>query len=108
MAESVLAECNSIFAMRMTNQSDQDMVRAAVSEAPLGLLEFLPSLRTGEAIAIGEGIPMPVRVSFDGLEAHELPRSETALFTTLEKGSAAGEDLVRVAVERWRSRQKAA
>jgi uncharacterized protein len=108
MAESVLAECNSIFAMRMTNQSDQDMVRAAVSEAPLGLLEFLPSLRTGEAIAIGEGMPMPVRVSFDCLEAHELPRSETALFTTLEKGSAAGEDLVRVAVERWRSRQKAA
>lgn len=108
MAESVLAECNSMFALRMTNQNDQDMVRAAVSEAPVGLLEFLPSLRTGEAIASGEGVPIPVRVTFDELSPDEMPRGETAEFSTRGDTSQAGEDLVRVAVERWRSRQKAA
>lgn len=108
MAESVLAECNSMFALRMTNQNDQDMVRAALSEAPLGLLEFLPSLRTGEAIAIGEGMPMPVRVTFDVLPPNEMPRSETAVFTSTSTAKAAVDDLVRIAVERWRSRQKAA
>ena len=108
MAESVLAECNSMFALRMTNQNDQDMVRAALSEAPLGLLEFLPSLRTGEAIAIGEGMPMPVRVTFDILPPNEMPRGETAVFTSTSSTKAAVDDLVRIAVERWRSRQKAA
>lgn len=108
MAETVLAECNSMFAMRMTNQSDQDMVRAAICEVPSGLLEFLPSLRTGEAIASGEGTPIPCRITFDSLPSDELPRSETAVFTGTSNANAQVNEFVRIAVERWRSRQKAA
>lgn len=53
-------------------------------------------------------MPFSCRVTFDSLLSNEMPRSETALFTEPEATSNDGADVIRVAVERWRSRQKAA
>ena len=65
LAPGLLSECNTIFALRMTNHDDQEIVRGAVPEASHGLMNFLPALRNGEAIAAGEGVSMPMRVCFD-------------------------------------------
>lgn len=106
LAVEMLSECNTIFAMRMSNQADQDLVHATMSEAGLGLLEFLPSLHTGEAIAIGEGVPVPQRVVFAPLAANEMPRSKTFIFSEAWREEASGTEPVARIVERWRRRQK--
>ena len=67
LAPGLLSECNTMFALRMTNHDDQDILRDALSEASHGLMNFLPALRNGEAIAVGEGVSMPMRICFSPL-----------------------------------------
>ena len=65
----------------MTNHDDQDILRNSLSEASHGLMNFLPALRNGEAIVVGEGVSMPMRICFSPLPDEYHPRSSTALFT---------------------------
>ena len=61
LSETVLAQCSSFICLRITNPDDQQYVRALVPDSARGILEALPSLAQGEAIATGEAVPMPVR-----------------------------------------------
>jgi DNA helicase HerA-like ATPase len=106
LATEMLSECNTMFALRMSNSADQELVQATMSEAGLGLLEFLPSLHTGEAIIIGEGVPVPQRVIFAPLAAHEMPRSKTFIFSEAWRQDGGTAEPVASIVERWRHRQK--
>jgi uncharacterized protein len=101
LAPGLLSECNTIFALRMTNHDDQEIVRGAVPEASHGLMNFLPALRNGEAIAAGEGVSMPMRVCFDMLPDDHRPKSATASFTGSWSQESEGSHVDR-AVERWR------
>ena len=65
----MLSQCSTIFAMRLTNENDQQWVRSSLSDGIVGLLEALGSLGTAEAIGVGEGIVMPMRLVFDTLRA---------------------------------------
>ena len=44
LAPGLLSECNTLFALRMSNQEDQEIVRGALPEASHGLMNFLPAL----------------------------------------------------------------
>lgn len=101
LAPDLLSECNTIFALRMTNHSDQDIVRRAVPEASNGLMDFLPALRNGEAIAVGEGVSVPMRICFDLLAEQYRPKSATASFSAAwsQDTDAA---IIEHVVERWR------
>jgi DNA helicase HerA-like ATPase len=101
LAPGLLSECNTIFALRMTNHDDQEIVRGAVPEASHGLMNFLPALRNGEAIAAGEGVSMPMRVCFDLLPEDRRPKSATASFTGAWSQESEGTQVER-AIERWR------
>jgi DNA helicase HerA-like ATPase len=101
LAPGLLSECNTIFALRMTNQSDQDIVRGAVPEASHGLMNFLPALRNGEAIVVGEGVSMPMRICFDNLPEDRRPKSASAAFTTAWSAECDGSQIEHT-VERWR------
>ena len=72
---TILSQCNTVFALRMSNDRDQAIVQSAVADTGSGLLEFLPSLGQREAIAFGDGVSLPVRIKFDELPRHCLPRS---------------------------------
>lgn len=61
LSETVLAQCSTFVCLRITNPDDQEYVRALVPDSARGILEALTSLAQGEAIATGEGVPMPVR-----------------------------------------------
>ncbi|HEX4194937.1 MAG TPA: hypothetical protein VHY80_17645, partial [Stellaceae bacterium] len=106
LATEMLSECNTMFALRMSNSADQELVQATMSEAGLGLLEFLPSLHSGEAIVIGEGVPVPQRVVFTPLAANEMPRSKTFVFSEAWRQDGGTAEPVAGIVERWRHRQK--
>jgi DNA helicase HerA-like ATPase len=61
LSETVLSQCSTFVCLRITNPDDQEYVRALVPDSARGILEALTSLAQGEAIATGEGVPMPVR-----------------------------------------------
>jgi hypothetical protein len=51
--------------MRLTNPVDQNYVRRLVADTFPGLENLLPSLRPGEALVVGDAVPMPLRVQID-------------------------------------------
>lgn len=59
---AVLSQCGSMIAMRITNSADRAKIAAAVPDDLGGLVDQVPSLRTGEGIFLGEVMPIPSRV----------------------------------------------
>jgi len=105
---TILSQCNTVFAMRMSNDRDQQIVAAAVADSASGMLEFLPSIGTGEAIAFGDGVPLPVRIRFNRLPQEHMPKSQTALFTERWRQQIGNDDLLKSVVEKWRSSSSSA
>ncbi len=81
LASTILSQCNTVFAFRMSNERDQDIIQATLAEASAALFSMLPFLGTSEAIAIGEGLPVPMRLRFDQLPDDERPLSNSASFS---------------------------
>jgi hypothetical protein len=88
--------------MRMTNDRDQALLRASVTDTASNLLDFLPSLGTGEAFAFGEGVALPTRVKFKHLPAHLLPKSMTDSTDESTGSSALDQNTLAAIIERWR------
>ncbi|HTV56919.1 MAG TPA: ATP-binding protein [Terriglobia bacterium] len=59
---AILSQCGSMIALRLTNSADRSKVSAAVPDDLGGLVDQLPSLRTGEGVFLGEVMPIPSRV----------------------------------------------
>src|SRR5437660_8943732 len=72
--ETVLSQCGTFFALRLSTPEDQARVKAIVPDALSGLLDILPALRTGEAIVLGEAVTIPSRVKIPLVEPR--PRSD--------------------------------
>lgn len=102
---TILSQCNTIFAMRLANQADQEALRAAIPDASTSLLNCLPSLGMGEAIAVGEGVPLPTRIRFDALPREFVPRSLTASFTDGWSVDVDDEGFIDRIVEQWRAQR---
>jgi len=100
---TILSQCNTVFALRMSNDRDQAIVASAISDTGTGLLEFLPALGQREAIAFGDGVALPVRIKFDDLPATALPRSSTARFSEKWQNSVGDQNFLEAVVERWRA-----
>jgi len=98
---TLISQCNTIFALRLTNEADQRIIRAAVHDPCDRMLGFLPALSTQEALAFGEAVPMPMRLRFRDLPAEALPLGQAELH---EDGCAALADrnFVGRVVARWR------
>lgn len=76
---TILSQCGTIFAMRLSNQTDRSHVTGTVSDNLEGLMSMLPILRTGEAIIIGEAVHLPVRTLIDAPPPHRRPDSADPL-----------------------------
>jgi DNA helicase HerA-like ATPase len=106
LAEGVLSQCGTIISMRLNNDRDQAFVKAAMPEGARGFLDSIPALRNRECIICGEGVAIPIRVSFDTLEEMKRPASEDPSFTELWRQSGGEEEAVVRTVQRWRSQGK--
>lgn len=62
LSETILAQVGTFVAMRLTNSSDQSIVKAMAPDNMNSLINLLPSLRIGEAVVVGEAINIPSRV----------------------------------------------
>jgi DNA helicase HerA-like ATPase len=99
---TLISQCSTVFAMRMANEDDQRIVRAAVSDPGNRLLGFLPSLSAREAVAFGAGVPVATRLRFSELPQDFIPRSEAVWGGRVDAGQNVSKQLVASIVARWR------
>jgi uncharacterized protein len=99
---TILSQCNTIFSMRLTNERDQEILRAGISDAAASLLEFMPTMGAGEAVTFGEGVALPTRINFDLLPASSLPKSTTASFAQSWARETVDQKYLLEIVSRWR------
>lgn len=76
---TILSQCGTIFAMRLSNSTDRTHVTGTVTDNLEGLLSTLPVLRTGEAIIVGEAVHLPVRTLIDPPTRERRPDSSDPL-----------------------------
>lgn len=72
--ETVLSQCGTFIALRLSNSDDQSRIKSTVPDSLAGLIDMLPALRTGEALILGEAVHIPSRVRFPLIEPR--PRSD--------------------------------
>ena len=101
---STLSQCSTIFSMRLSNELDQNFVRAAVPDGAAELLSFLPSLGTAETMVFGESVNLPMRVVLNTLAEQYRPHSSSAKFTELWSQAEASPEFMAGVFESWRSR----
>jgi DNA helicase HerA-like ATPase len=102
ISEAILSQCSTVFAMRMTNDKDQNLVRRTLPETAAGLLNTLPTLRQQEAIAVGEGVPHPMRIRFNDLERSLRPQGGSTNFPKAWETDHEGLDFLTETIDRWR------
>jgi len=62
ISETILAQIGTLIALRLTNSSDQSIVKSSSPDNLNSLIDLLPSLRIGEAVIVGESIRIPSRI----------------------------------------------
>lgn len=62
ITDTILAQVGTLIALRLTNSSDQGIVKSSAPDNLNSFIDLLPSLRIGEAIVVGESIKIPSRV----------------------------------------------
>ena len=99
---TLISQCGTVFAMRMGNEADQKIVRAAVADPGDRLLGFLASLGTREALAFGAGVPVAMRLRFKELPPDFIPKSEAVWGRRVDSNGGIDRALVASVVARWR------
>jgi hypothetical protein len=102
--ETILSQCGTFFALRLSNTDDQGHVRAVVPDALSGLIDLLPALRTGEALVMGEAVPIPSRVRF--LLVEPRPRSDDPEVAKRWREARQTKTEYAKAVSAWRSQEQ--
>ncbi|MBB4185577.1 ATP-binding protein [Sinorhizobium terangae] len=72
---TILSQCSTVFAMRLANDRDQEIIRSAISNSSISTTSFISSIGNGEAIAFGEAVAVPMRMRFTRVEDRHLPRA---------------------------------
>ena len=102
ISESILSQCNTLFALRMSNEVDQNAIRSALPEGSTGLTAALPALRTQEAIVVGEGVTVPMRIRFHYLDEQVRPHSDTMRISQAWQEERGGQEMIQKVLETWR------
>ncbi len=103
VSETVLAQCGTFICLRITNPDDQGYVRSLVPESEGDLVSVLAGLGRGEALVLGEAVPLPTRVQFD--RPSPVPNSDDVDFYEKWKDGPADLDVDEI-VKRWRSQER--
>ena len=72
---TILSQCSTIFAMRLANDHDQEIIRSAIPNSSASTTSFISSIGNGEAIAFGEAVAVPMRIRFSRVATESLPKA---------------------------------
>lgn len=92
---TILSQCSTVFAMRLSNDRDQDIIRSAIPDSSASTMSFLSSIGNGEAIAFGEAVAVPMRMVFERVPEEVLPRANSGL-QPVKRNDIGGVDLRKI------------
>ena len=101
--ETVLSQCGTLIALRMSNKSDRGHVSAAVQDELYDMVALLPSLRTGEGLIMGEAVKIPSRVKFN--KVSKAPKSTDPKVSEEWRNSRPDKQEYEKAVDFWRNQK---
>ncbi|MEJ1970400.1 MAG: DUF87 domain-containing protein [Rhizomicrobium sp.] len=99
---NILSQCGTAVALRLSSERDQQCIRANTYEGMIDLLDFLPLLGDREAIVLGQGVSMPMRIKFDVLGKGNVPKNMNAGFSKAWKTQKLERHSLDAIVTRWR------
>ena len=85
--QTILSQCSTLFAMRLANDLDKDIIRSAIPNSSISTTNFLSSIGNGEAIAFGEAIAIPMRMRFERVKEESLPKANSAIHRDMDEMS---------------------
>jgi hypothetical protein len=100
--ETILSQCGTLIALRLSNTNDRSKVQAALPDSLSGLVDALPVLRTGEALIMGEAAKLPIRCRISLPPENARPDSGDPPVAAAWAKPRENEDYTRVAAA-WRS-----
>ncbi len=100
--DTILSQCGTFVALRLTNSTDRSKVQAALPDNLSGIADSLSVLRTGEAIITGEAARLPVRCRVTLPPKDRRPDSEDPLVADSWK-KPRGEESYANLVASWRA-----
>jgi DNA helicase HerA-like ATPase len=83
--QTILSQCSTLFAMRLSNDRDQEIIRSAIPDSSISTTSFISSIGNGEAIAFGEAIAVPMRMRFTRVDESQLPKANGVNAKTTEE-----------------------
>jgi hypothetical protein len=106
LSTDLISQCNTIFAMRLSNNEDLQFLSGTSADTAMGLNDFLPTLLTGECIAMGQGVTMPIRMRFHGLPEGERPGTGAAAVTQAWNQQADNPNFLASVISYWRTQKR--
>lgn len=100
--ETILSQCGTFFAMRLSNPTDRSRVQGTLPDNLASLMDMLPVLRTGEAIITGEAAHLPMRCRVTLPDKEHQPDSQDPEVSEEWARARIAEDYGRV-VASWRA-----
>jgi hypothetical protein len=104
VSKTILSQCNNFLSLRLTNETDQNVIRRLMPDSLAGLTDILPLLDTGEAVLLGDAVLLPTRIRLDKPVIR--PDSSTRDFWIEWSTKEADTDAIVAAVECMRSQTR--
>jgi DNA helicase HerA-like ATPase len=99
---TILSQCSTAIALRLSSEKDQQVIRGSTYEGMLDLIDFLPLLGDREALILGQGVSMPMRIRFDELGGKR-PKNMNIGFSKSWKSQNMDRDMLENIITRWRT-----
>ena len=102
---AILSQCGTMIALRTTGPQDRTRVAASFPDDLGGLVDLLPSLRTGEGLFVGEAmfVPSRVRIRLTKASSSGADPKATELWQTDPRPD---EEMYEGALQNWRRQVK--
>ncbi|OHV70774.1 ATPase [Mesorhizobium sp. LCM 4577] len=104
VSRTILSQCNNFLALRLTNETDQGVIKRLMPDSLAGLTSIMPLLDTGEALLLGDAVLLPTRIKLDVPKV--TPDSATRDFWKEWGSVQPKDDAIRSAVESLRSQAR--
>ncbi len=104
VSRTILSQCNNFIALRLTNETDQMVIRKLVPDSLTQIIDVLPLLDTGEALVLGDAMLLPTRVRLDMPTV--CPESATRDFWQDWNTNGADDAATKAAVEALRAQKR--
>jgi hypothetical protein len=106
LESTAMSQCGTMIALRLTNQADRSRVTATMPDDLANLAALLPSLRTGEALVVGEAMPIPSRIRVPSAK-HKIVGSDPDLARGWIDQPRPGTEHYTAALLNWRAQTSA-